>query len=321
MTKRVADLPEDILVQTYLAPLSGHLGDDCASLCPDSSEEFLVSADALLEGVHFLRSAPASWVAYKAVLANVSDIVADGGTCRWLTLCLSLPRDLELAWLASFCEGLGQALKETGVELVGGDTTASLSQIGMSLTAMGTAPRGQRVTRQGAEPGDIIAVTGNLGEALPGLRLELGQLALEKEADRHWRRRHFHPPFRGAFGRRLAELGLAKAMMDLSDGLAADLPRLCRASGLGAEVEINRLPLSRGARALGLAAEDACLGGEDFELLFAVAPGQWQSVQALSDAHDLRVSGLGVFVPGEEVRYKKSGEPVSLEKKSWRHFG
>lgn len=321
MTKRVAELPEDKLIQTYFGRICSHLGDDCASIVVGETEQLLVSGDGFQEDVHFPRAVPAAWVAYKVVLAAVSDIVADGGRPRWLTLTLSLPRDLELSWLESFSEGLRHALQITGTDLIGGDTTAAVSHIGISLTAMGTVAKGRRITRAGAKPGDIIAVTGDLGEAVPGLKLILGELAMAQEPGAYWRRRHFHPPYRGTFGRRLADQGLASAMMDLSDGLAADLPRLCIASRVGAEIELCSVPFSSALECLGFGAEEALIGGEDFELLFTVPPDKWQAVQDASSGLDPRVTSIGTCVSGDTIGYKKDGEPFSLERKPWRHFG
>lgn len=250
----------------------GGIGDDAAVLPLGN----VVTMDTMVEGVHWdARLSPAD-VGWKLVAVNVSDIGAMGGRPRWATLSLTLPRPLDRDWVGAFYEGLAEALAAYGVALVGGDTTRGPVRVA-ALTVGGTVSR--PVLRSGARPGDELWVTGELGRSAQAfLRSECRAEALA------WFRRP-RPPV--AFGAALAEAGLATAMMDLSDGLAADLHRMCAASGCGALVEPDSLPTT------GTLAE-AVAFGEDFELLFTAAAGEDVAICSLAEKFETRVSKVGI---------------------------
>jgi len=248
------------------------IGDDAAVLPLGN----VVTMDTMVEGVHWdARLSPAD-VGWKLAAVNVSDIGAMGGRPRWATLSLTLPRPLDRDWVGAFYGGLAEAFAAYGVALVGGDTTRGPARVA-ALTVGGTVSR--PVLRSGARPGDELWVTGELGRSAQAfLRSECSAEALA------WFRRP-RPPV--AFGAALAEAGLPTAMMDLSDGLAADLHRLCAASGCGALVEPDSLPTA------GTIAE-AVAFGEDFELLFTAAAGEDVAICSLAEKFETRVSKVGI---------------------------
>jgi thiamine-monophosphate kinase len=236
-----------------------------------------LTCDWFLEGTHFLREKhPPDSVGWKSVARAVSDIAAMGGTPRCFLLSLALPSSHTGRWLEEFLRGLRRASQRFGCILAGGDTTRR-GEILINITVIGEARAGRAILRSGARPGDLLYVSGRLGEA------ELGLLLLERSREpasvtNPLTRKHLYPEPRLALGQWLATKGLASAMMDLSDGLSSDLPRLCAASGVGARVEATTIPtvqtsarnLKSGTTPLRLALH----GGDDYELLFSVPPSK-----------------------------------------------
>lgn len=257
------------------------IGDDAAILSPGRSTDWILTCDAFLEGVHFRRELhPADSVGYKSLARAASDIAAMGGAPRTFLLTLALPEALTGRWLERFLAGMKRASRTLGVRLIGGDTTKS-PRVFISITVLGEAPRGRVLLRSGARPGDVIYVSGRLGRAQLGLELLRGGLAKAAMRDRALRaalQQHLYPKIRRELAAWLANRKIASAMMDLSDGLSTDLPRLCRASGVGARIDAWKIPPARipdhVARKLkGIAANPLQLaldGGEDYELLFTV---------------------------------------------------
>ncbi|MGH9737702.1 MAG: thiamine-phosphate kinase, partial [Candidatus Acidiferrales bacterium] len=257
------------------------IGDDAAILAPASSTDWILTCDAFVEGVHFLRDLhPADSVGYKSLARAASDIAAMGAVPRAFLLTLALPASLTGRWLDGFLAGMKRAARNLDVRLVGGDTTRS-PQVFISITVLGELPRGQALRRSGARPGDLIYVSGRLGCAQLGLELLRGARQGRKAADTASRaalQQHLCPRIRVELGAWVAQRKIASAMMDISDGLSTDLARLCKASGVGACIDAQRIPCVqlpkfpprklRGTRldALQLALD----GGEDYELLFAV---------------------------------------------------
>jgi thiamine-monophosphate kinase len=245
------------------------IGDDAALWKPKPGFASVLTSDWFLEGSHFLREKhPPDSVGWKCLARAASDIAAMGGTPRCFLLNLALPAATG-KWLRSFLGGLRRASMSLGCVLAGGDTTRS-ERILINVTVNGEIPEGQEVLRSGARPGDLLYVSGTLGEAEHGLRLlrkSRGKVSPKNEAVR----KHLYPEARVELGRWLAKRKLARAMMDVSDGLSNDLPRLCTASGVGATIDTGKLPLPRGV-ALDSARQLALHGGDDYELLLAVSP-------------------------------------------------
>jgi len=264
------------------------IGDDAAVVAQGARSEWVLSCDAFLEGVHFLASGyPADSVGFKSLARTASDLAAMGSTPRFFMLTLALPTSHVGAWLNEFLRGMGRAARQLGMRLIGGDTTKSAT-VFISITVLGEIAPGLAVSRSGARPGDIIYVSGRLGEAQLGL--ELVKNGALRTARRRLRSRfdllkpHLYPQIRVELGSWLARQRVASAMMDVSDGLSTDLARLCAASGAGARIWADRIPCVRipaGAsgklpRHLAKLKLDplqlALHGGEDYELLFTVSP-------------------------------------------------
>lgn len=249
------------------------IGDDAAVLRPTGRFEWVVTTDAFLENVHFLRSVhPPGAAGHKAIARATSDIAAMGARARYFFLTMGLPETCSGAWLDAFLAGMARAARRYGLALAGGDTTKYPSVIA-SLTVMGEVAPGRAVLRSGAKPGDLLCVSGRLGEAQLGLELVLRKL--------HRRRRwaglltkHFWPEPRLALGRWLARNRIASSMIDTSDGLSTDLGHICRSSGVGAKVWAEKIPMVRVPQELERAGFNgqrmALHGGEDYELLFTV---------------------------------------------------
>ncbi len=272
------------------------IGDDCAVLNPPAGERLLVTSDLLLEGVHFRRDwTTAADLGAKSVAVNLSDLAAMGARPLALVLGLGVPDDFPAGQLDALITGFCREAADCGVALVGGDTCRAQQFLTVAVTAFGTAPPGRIVRRSGARVGDLLLVSGELGDSALALRLlQRGGLPPPELAARHHR-----PRARVELGMRLAAAGV-HAMIDLSDGLIGDLGHLLAASGVGAEIETGRLPLSRAFRRA-LAADPELLslalgGGEDYELLLAAEPARVDFLQQLAAGAGERLTVIGRVV-------------------------
>lgn len=303
MLERVPHAPRSAPAPRAHGPWIGP-GDD-AAVAPLGDT---VTVDTLVEGVHWDdRLAPAD-VGYKSLAVSVSDLAAMGASPRWAVLSLALPECRE-AWTRAFAQGLGEAAARWGVALIGGDTVRGPGRAVVTLT-VGGALVAAPLRRNAARPGDVLWVTGRLGLAGAGWR----RTAPTDEALRALRRPD--PPL--AFALALARAGLAHAAMDLSDGLYADLLRLCEASGVGAEVRAADLP---GADALDgplhpETLRDQCVGGEDYGLLFTAPLRATGRLRALAAAYDLHLTDVGRVTPGPAVTLRGAPWPAP----TFEHF-
>ena len=292
------------------------IGDDAAVVRLTEGASLVAAADALVEGVHFRWgwSSPSD-VGYKAVAVNVSDLAAMGATPRWMLLTLCAPPSSSVERLRGAYEGVAEACGEYGVELIGGDTV-SAERLVLAVTALGEVT-GDPLRRSGAKPGDILAVTGPLGRAGTGVNLLLSQnpAGLSPEDALACMDAHRRPRALVAEGRALRGAGV-HAAIDISDGLASDARRLAEASGVGAEVRIEDVPVAEEARRVAWARgwdldRIALGGGEDYELLVALP-------EAHLDEAPVRLIEVGRIVPGDGVTFLRGGQPVDVE--GWDHF-
>ncbi|MEI8297579.1 MAG: thiamine-phosphate kinase [Pseudomonadota bacterium] len=294
------------------------VGDDAALLAVPPGQQLVTCVDTLVAGHHFPHDSHADDIGWRALAVNLSDLAAMGATPAWAMLALTMP-DVDEEWLEGFAAGFGALAMQHGVALVGGDTTRGPLSISVSL--LGLLPTGTALRRSGARPGDLIYVTGWPGDAAAGLALLQGRLQ-GHGADRGALEFKFRRPEpRVAFGSRLR--GIASSCIDVSDGLAADLGRLVAASGVGAVLRAAELPLSRALYALAgeARARDFALGGgDDYELLYTVAPGARQQMfQLAASAGAPACHCIGEVVAGRGVRVLgERGElPVP---RGWDHF-
>lgn len=249
------------------------VGDDAAVIRPAGRAEWVVTTDAFLENVHFIKGVhPARSVGYKALARATSDLAAMGARTRYFLLTLALPDSETSKWLDDFLRGMAQAARQFGLVLAGGDTTQCLSVL-ISLTVIGEADPGRAILRSGARPGDLICVSGRLGEAELGLRL-LQEGLHTKSPWKKLMKKHFYPEPRLEIGRWLAEYRCATAMIDTSDGLSTDLGHLCKASEVGAKIWSEKIPILSipdDLKRIGLDPLQLALnGGEDYELVFTM---------------------------------------------------
>jgi thiamine-monophosphate kinase len=320
MTEEDALPPEFSLIARHFRPLAGpgalDLRDDAAVLAPPAGRELVLTADAMVAGVHFLPDDPPDSVGRKLLRVNLSDLAAKGATPLGYLMTVSTPRDTPDDWFAGFAAGLAQDQAAYGMYLLGGDTTSTPGPISLSLTLIGHVAAGQAVHRFGASPGDGIFVTGTIGDGALGLAVATGRLA---DATGHLLDRYRLP--RPRIG--LALAGIASAGMDVSDGLVQDLGHICRASGVAAEIEAERVPLSEPARRAGAEWLETCLtGGDDYELLLAVPPGREAALTVAAEASGMAVTRIGGFRTGEArvIVSGPGGKPLALKKGGWSHF-
>ncbi|GMU43256.1 MAG: thiamine-monophosphate kinase [Lysobacterales bacterium] len=300
------------------------IGDDGAVLAPPAGEELVVSTDTLVAGVHFPQDAHPADVGYKAAAVNLSDLAAMGATPRWCTLALTVP-SLDPGYVEPLVAGLLALLDAHATALVGGDTTRG--PLALTLTAIGSVPAGQALRRNGARPGDAVYVSGTLGDAAAALALRGTRLDPQdgeaKLARTRLAQRLARPTPRVALGQALR--GLAHACIDVSDGLAADLGHICRQSGVAAVIEADALPVSRAlapleidpARRLRLQ-----LGGDDYELCFALAPEDEAQLAEIAHACHVPLTRIGSLGPGEGVHVlDHAGRVIAPPVAGYEHFG
>lgn len=310
--------PEFALIARHWRPLAGDgalaLSDDAALLTPPSGRELVLAADAMVAGVHFLADDPPDTIGRKLLRVNLSDLAAMGAEPLGYLMTVALPRGTAEAWLEGFARGLAEDQAAFGLHALGGDTVSTPGPLALSLTILGTAPPGAALRRSGARAGDDLWVSGAVGGGWLGLRAARGEIA---DPGGRFARRYRTPEPRLALG--LALRGVAKAAMDVSDGMLQDLGHLCRASGCGAEVELTRVPLF-GPEHEALA---QLAGGDDYELLFAAAPEDRAGVERASRAAGTPVARVGRFTEAPpQVRLRDAaGRDITPARQGWSHAG
>lgn len=299
------------------------IGDDAAELCLPEGHHLLTSTDLLVEEVHFRRSwTDCKDLGHKAVAVNLSDIAAMGGTPRYLYIGLACPGETDLADITAFLDGALDEAGRHGVTLVGGDTCRSPGPWLISVTIEGSALKGQAVGRNGARPGDLVMVSGTLGDSALALQL----LQEGKTPDENLAVRHHRPAARVELGRQLGEQRLTSAMIDISDGLVSDLEHILQASQVDGIIDEDLLPLSKAflshmGRAPAVQSL-ALFGGEDYELLFTVSPENAAAAINTGAALQLPVTAIGTIQKGSGklVLRDKEGEVRPILVRGYDHF-
>jgi thiamine-monophosphate kinase len=298
------------------------IGDDAALLEVPQGSELVVSVDTVVEGRHFPSGTDAASIGHRALAVNLSDMAAMGATPAWITLALTLPR-VDERWLQGFADGLFCLADLHRVALVGGDTTRGALTV--SIQVMGHVPRGLALRRGGARPGDVLLVSGTLGDAGAGLALRLAEPGLSAPARSPEALQLIHrfeyPTPRVSLG--LAARGIASAAMDISDGMIGDAEKLAAASGVAAHVEIEKLPLSAALRAgstLERARELAMSAGDDYELLLCAPPAQVARLESAASRLNLTLTRVGEMRTGSGVHCTLNGDGFSPRSKGYDHF-
>jgi thiamine-monophosphate kinase len=334
MSKTPAETGEERLIAKYFAPIARHpgalrLSDDAAMLTPPAGCDLVLTKDAMVAGVHFFPDDPADAVARKGLRVNLSDLAAKGALPAGFLLALALPQSVTDAWLESFAAGLGGDADTYACPLLGGDTVRTPGRLMVSITAFGFVPQGRMVHRRGAKPGDRVVVTGTIGDAALGLKLRSDAGAarrwnLDDKLREYLLDRYLLPQPRNALAKLVQTH--ASAAMDISDGLAGDLAKLCRTSGVTAQVDVARVPLSDAARTA-LAAEPALIetvlaGGDDYEIVCTVPAAQSEAFIAAARAAGVAAGDIGRATAGEgsPLFLGADGKPLGLSKTSFSHF-
>jgi thiamine-monophosphate kinase len=323
---------EDSLIARYFQPLATDpgafgLGDDAAIL-KSLGDDLVVTTDAIVEGVHFLADDPAGSIARKALRVNLSDLAAKGATPAGFVLTLALRR-ADDGWLAPFARGLGQDAATFGCPLLGGDTVSTPGPLMISITAFGRVPAGRMVHRLGARPGDRVVVSGTIGDATLGLDiLKGGAVAAGLAGDAAARDllvgRYRVPQPRSALAKAVRDH--ASAAMDVSDGLAGDLAKLCAASGVSAVIDAPGIPLS--APAAGLLARGTVgigalvSGGDDYEVLCTVPENRYDAFAQAARQAGVAVTAIGSIIAGASAPafLDGQGREIPLPRLSYSHF-
>ena len=320
---------EDKLIARFFAPLATHpgalsLSDDAAVIKPPPGCELVLKADAIVGGVHFFNDDPAHAIASKALRVNLSDLAAKGATPLGFLVSLALPKDTSEAWLKSFADGLREDAAGYKCPLFGGDTVRTPGPVMVSVSMFGSVPDGMMVRRAGAKAGDKVFVTGTIGDAALGVKLRLGAAWPLSDAQReHLLSRYLLPRPRGALTEAVRHY--ASASMDISDGLVGDFTKLCRVSGVAADIDVARVPLSDAARAVLTAEpgaqETALTGGDDYEILCTVQPAKVDRFRVAAMAAKVAVTEIGTIGEGEAVRFLgEDGNSLLFAQGAFSHF-
>lgn len=324
---------EDRLIARHFKPLARSPGafglvDDAAVLRHPRGHELVVTVDAVVAGVHFLPDDPPDVVARKALRVNLSDLAAKGAAPAGFLLVLALPKSIGDNWLKIFARALGNDSTRFGCPLLGGDTVYTPGPLTVSISAFGAVPIDTMVRRAGARPSDHVVVTGTIGDAALGLKLKTDPFVVRRwrlgpKARRDLIQRYLVPEPRNALAEAVREH--ASAAMDVSDGLAGDLNKLCRASGVAAEIEAGLVPLSEATQAV-VAADPKALataltGGDDYEILATIASDRIAAFEAAARTARVPVTRIGRIIKGRGARVLGSnGQRLAFAHASFSHF-
>jgi thiamine-monophosphate kinase len=295
------------------------IGDDCAIVRPPAGRDLVMSIDTLVEGVHFPHHTEPLKIGMRVMCTCLSDLAAMGATPHWFTLALTLLH-AESAWLSEFSEGLFQIANQFQCSLIGGDTTKG--PLTISVQVHGSVAPGTALKRGGGKPGDIIYVTGDLGDGAAALAALSNKLTVNPSAYAYLMKRFFAPTPRIQEGQFLSRK--ATAAIDISDGLIADLGKLCSASGLGAMVDVARLPISQHWRDQvnqEQALDWALNGGDDYQLCFTLPPTLVEPINQAVHKGQIRATPIGKLVPHSGVQLFHSGQPYQVTDHGYDHFG
>jgi thiamine-monophosphate kinase len=325
---------EDRLIARYFGPLAQHPGalgllDDAAVLVPPAGSDLVLKADAIVGSVHFFADDPPGTIARKALRVNLSDLAAKGAKPLGFLLSLALPEGIGEDWLAAFASGLQADVEQYECPLLGGDTDRTGGPVTVSIATFGSVPHGSMVRRSGARAGDRVVVTGTIGDASLGLRLRKDHAAstrwgLDPMMRDHLLDRYLLPQPRNAIADVVRRF--ASAAMDVSDGLAGDLAKLCRVSGVSATIDAARVPLSSAGQAAlnhdSLLIEPVLTGGDDYEILASVAASNVEAFRTTASALGVDLTEIGeITAGGDAPRFVGwDGLPLKFARPSFSHF-
>jgi thiamine-monophosphate kinase len=295
------------------------IGDDAALLTVRPGFELVAATDMMVEGTHFFLDVDAEALGHKILAVNLSDLAAMGAQPRWAMLAMAIPQ-ADAAWLEKFARGFFALATRHNVDLIGGDTTRG--PLNLCVQIMGEVEAGRALRRDGAKIGDEVWVSGQLGEAALAVAHIKGELALPEAMAARCRRRLEWPQPRVELGRGL--IGTAHSVIDISDGLLADLGHICERSGVGASIDFDALPCIpelRSMRGRDQVAQALLAGGDDYELCFTVSPGNDSMLRALSEQLGITMTRVGSIMAGNRVEVRgPAGRPLEWKEKGFEHF-
>jgi thiamine-monophosphate kinase len=325
---------EDRLIARYFAPIAkdpGALGlvDDAAVLVPPADCDLVLKTDPIVASVHFFPDDPPAAIARKALRVNLSDLAAKSARPLGFLLSLALPADIDDAWLTAFAQGLGADAEHFACPLLGGDTDRTPGLLTVTIAALGAVPRGTMVKRSTAKPGDRVVVSGTIGDSALGVRMRkqpelAASWGVEGALRAHLLDRYLVPEPRLAIAEAIRRF--ASAAMDISDGLAGDFAKLCRASGVGGDIEVARVPLSAAARAAldrdSAVIEPILTGGDDYEILATVPAAQLAAFCSATSILGVDLTEIGSITEAPaQVRFVgRDGQPLKFARPSFSHF-
>jgi thiamine-monophosphate kinase len=325
---------EDRLIARYFAPIArdpGALGlvDDAAVLVPPADCDLVLKTDPIVASVHFFPDDPPAAIARKALRVNLSDLAAKSARPLGFLLSLALPADIDDAWLTAFAQGLGADAEHFACPLLGGDTDRTPGLLTVTIAALGAVPRGTMVKRSTAKPCDRVVVSGTIGDSALGVRMRkqpelAASWGVEGALRAHLLDRYLVPQPRLAIAEAIRRF--ASAAMDISDGLAGDFAKLCRASGVGGDIEVARVPLSAAARAAldrdSAVIEPILTGGDDYEILATVPAAQLAAFCSATSILGVDLTEIGSITEAPaQVRFVgRDGQPLKFARPSFSHF-
>jgi thiamine-monophosphate kinase len=332
MASRDDQSPEERLIARYFRPLAKHAGalelaDDAAVLTPPPGCDLVLTTDGVIAGVHFFADDPPDTIGRKALRMNLSDLAGKGAKPLGFLLSAALPAGVEEPWLADFAAGIGADAEHYQCPLLGGDTDRTPGVVSISVAAFGAVPQGKMVRRSTAKAGDHIMVTGTIGDSALGVLLRrdaalANRWRLAAPVREHLLQRYLLPQPRNALAD--AVLRHASAAMDVSDGLAGDLAKLCRASAVAAEIDVPHVPLSDAARAAVEAdpalIETVLTGGDDYEVLMTLPSERLAAFRSAAAEGGVAVSEIGRVVAGKGARFMRDGKVLQFARPSYSHF-
>ncbi|MBC6904028.1 thiamine-phosphate kinase [Saccharophagus sp. K07] len=313
------------LINTYFAraPLGTDvllgIGDDCAIVQPPEGRQLVMSIDTMVDGVHFPHGTAPERIGVRAMCAALSDLAAMGARAHWFTMALTLPES-DPEWVSAFAEGVFSVANRYECSLIGGDTTKG--PLCVTVQVHGSVEPGKALRRSGARPDDVIYVTGNLGDGAAALAVIQKQLTVSAGTYSYLLKRFYAPTPRIPEGEML--VGMASAAIDVSDGLYADLGKICEASGVGAVVEVTSLPISEHWRSYtteGQSQQWALTGGDDYQLCFTVPSEHAPRLDSWIAEGRINATAIGRITHKQELLLVKNGKPFELERRGYDHFG
>lgn len=294
------------------------IGDDCALVTPPERQHIAVTTDTLVAGVHFPLTTSARAIGHKSIAVNLSDLAAMGAEPSWISLAITLP-EIDEQWIDEFCVGVFELCEFYNVQLIGGDTTQG--PLSISVTAQGFVPFDKHISRSGAKAGDWLYVTGEIGGAALALQHIQGKVVIEPKYQDEVIKRLDFPKARVLAGQALREY--ATSAIDLSDGLVADLEHICQASGVGANIVLDDLPIPLAlTETIGSekAYDMALKGGDDYELLFSVAEENRVGMETVLANSGNKITCIGQLNGSDKITTTLNSKPVVLNVKGFQHF-